>query len=182
MATASRDLTGQLGRAFKGALRLIDRTSELVGKAASFLILFLIFAVVWDVAGRYYLTSSQMWQQTTYGKLLLVYTVFGGAYALANRQHINVDILYGRFSPRVRATLDVATSVLFFVFCFTLLWFAYPPAAKSAARLRLSWGLLSPMNWPTRVMVPVGLVLFMLQGLAKFTRDLFLAVTGKELA
>jgi len=36
--------------------------------------------------------------------------------------------------------------------------------------------------WPFKLMVPIAAALLLLQGIAKFTRDLFYAVSGKELS
>ena len=44
-----------------------------------------------------------------------------GAYVLKHGGHVNVDILYGRFSPRIRAIIDLFTWLLFFYFCGLLL-------------------------------------------------------------
>ena len=106
---------------------------------------------------------------------------FGGAaYAFLTRAHVNVDILYRRFSPRTKSIVDLFTSVLFFVFCIVLLWITVETADEQVLKLHFSLRLLSPPSWPVRLLIPIGVFLLLLQGLAKFARNLITALTGKE--
>jgi TRAP-type mannitol/chloroaromatic compound transport system permease small subunit len=41
---------------------------------------------------------------------------------LRNNGHVRVDVFYSQFSPRLKALVDVATSLFFFIFAATLLW------------------------------------------------------------
>ena len=116
----------------------------------------------------------------TNSKLFLVYIILGAAYTLRTNAFINVDIFHRRFSPRVRAFVDLATSTLFFLFGIALLWWAVIMAAWDLSMLHPSLRLFYPPSWPVRLIIPVGVFLLLLQGLAKFVRDLIIATTGKE--
>ena len=167
---------------YKTLLHFIDLASEWVGKVVSFVIILLIVVVIWDVVLRYVYYSRPMWGLGAYGNLVVVYVIFGTAYTLLIRGHVNMDILSRRLSLRVRAIIDLITSSLFFLFCGVLLWFAVPEAVEMAPKLQLSLKLFSPAGWPIRVLAPFAFLLFLLQGLAKFIRDLIIATTGKEAA
>ena len=39
-----------------------------------------------------------------------------GAYAYREDQHVRVDVIYTKFSPRGKAIADIVTSVFFFIF------------------------------------------------------------------
>jgi len=158
----------------------IDVISEWAGKFASFAILIMIMTIIWDVVLRYVFNAGAMWGYGSYGKLLLFYIVFGAAYALLTRAHVNVDIVYHRFPLRVRAVTDMITASLTFLFCIILLLHTLPPAYEQALRLKLSPRIFSPAGWPLAMLVPIGLLFFLLQGLSKFIRDLVTALTGKE--
>ena len=167
-------------RSLQNFLHIIDAASQWAGKLASFVILIIIVSIIWDVVLRYVFNTNAMWGFGSYGKLLLFYVVFGAAYALLKRSHVNVDIVYQRLPPRVRAIVDMFTASLFFLFCVVLLWLAIPQAVEQAMHLRLSPRLISPAGWPIAILVPIGLIVFLFQGLAKFIRDAMIAVTGKE--
>lgn len=170
-------------RQLRSLLHIIDAVSEWTGKITSFIIVLIIGVVIWNVVMRYVFHSRALWEQIyTCGRLLTVYVILGGAYALLTRAHVNVDILHQRFSSRIRAIVDLATSALFFIFCIALLWMGVRYAGWEFERLHLSLRLLAPPSWPVRLVIPVGVSLLLLQGLAKFIRDLIMAITGREAA
>lgn len=161
-------------------LRIIDAISEWVGKITSFIIILMIGVVIWNVVMRYVFNSVAAWQHiSVIGKLLPVYVVLGGAYALLTKAHINVDIFYRRFPLRMRGIIDLVTSILFFFFCIALLW----RAVGSSVSLPLWQTPFPPFSSGLFILaVPIGAFLLLLQGLAKFIRDLIIAITGRELA
>ena len=163
-------------------LHIIDATSEWAGKIVSFLLLLIIGTMVWWVLMRYVFQSGTSWNFVTATKLFFIYAIFGAAYVLRHRAHANTDILYRHLSLRTRSIVDLATSIFFFLFCIVLLWVAIETAAGDAEKLHLSLRSFLPPNWPGTLMAPIGIALFLLQGLAKFTRDLITAITGKEIA
>ena len=74
----------------------------------------------------------------------------------------------------------MVTSILFFIFCVALLWHAVAFAVPAYLKLHPSLRLLYPIGWPVKLLVPVGALLFLLQGMAKFIRDLDTAIKGRE--
>ena len=161
-------------------LHTIDAISDWVGKVASFIILLLIGVVIWNVVMRYLYFPAILWidELATCGKLSFTLVVLGAAYALRTKSHINVDILYNRFPLRARGIIDLVTSTLFFLLCIVLLW----KVVEVGLSLHLSLRLFLPPYWPTNMIMFVGVSLLLLQGLAKFIRDLIIAITGREAA
>ena len=105
--------------------------------------------------------------------LFSAYALLAGGYLLVHGGHASVDILHGALPPpRVRARVDVATSVLTFVFLGALLWFASSIAWESVARQETSMSAWNPPVWPLKLLVPVGVLLLLLQGIAKLIADL----------
>ena len=163
-------------------LHIIDAISEWAGKITSFLIILIIGTMLTWVFFRYVFHANTAWNYTTATKFLFIYVLFGAAYALRYQAFVNVDILYRRFSLRARSIVDVATSTLFFLFCINFLRTAVEEAIEAAPRLGgFSFRLLSPLYWPAALLGPIGISLLLLQGSAKFIRDLVTATTGKEL-
>ena len=94
--------------------------------------------------------------------------LLGAAWALATDAHVRVDVLYGRLSPRRRAVVDLAGSLLFLLpFCALMFWATWPAVVES---VRLGEGALDPgglARWPVKLMLPIGIALLALQGLAQ---------------
>jgi TRAP-type mannitol/chloroaromatic compound transport system permease small subunit len=108
--------------------------------------------------------------------------VLSGAYALREGAHVRVDVLYERFSFRTRAKIDLVTSIVFFIFTGTLLVTGIMFAAQSVGDMEVSFNEWQIQYWPAKVMIAVGALLLLLQGIAQVIRDVhFLrASRGKE--
>ena len=112
-------------------LHIIDSISYWTGKIFGFVWLVVIFIICWEVVSRYAFDRPMTWAHEWMVYLCGIVYIMGGAYALYLGGHVNVDILYSRFSPRVKAFADLLTFPFFFVFCGVLLWNGAPYAWDS---------------------------------------------------
>ena len=96
-------------------------------------------------------------------------------------RHVKIDMLYEKFSPRRRALLDSITFLFFALYIGMMLWATTKYAWRSVAILEMSDSPWRPPLWPMKVFLAVGVFLILLQGIAKFIRDLHFALTGKDL-
>ena len=163
----------------KRFLKVIDRISEQSGKAVSFLVIFLVFVILYEIFVRYLFNSPTIWAHEIAQMVYGAYVILLGAYVLQRRGHVNVDILYNRFRPRTRAIIDLFTWLLFFYFCGLLLLKGGEMAWDSLKVLETEPTSFAPPVYPIKMMIPLGALLILLQGLAKFIRDLTLAITGR---
>ncbi len=165
----------------RSVLKVIDSINDFLGQKLKYVVLFLILVVVAEVVMRYVLNRPtiqlpviQTWTGTT-----LYVLAFG--YVLLHKGHVRVDVLYARFSERLKGIVD---SVLFFVFFLPSVgvliytginWVEY--ALRIGERSSITFWY--PPTAPIRIIVVVGLVLFFVQGLATLYRDLYQAIRGK---
>jgi TRAP-type mannitol/chloroaromatic compound transport system permease small subunit len=161
-------------------LHTIDRINEKTGKAISYLILFLVGVILYEIFVRYLFNSPTIWAHETSQMIYGAYVILLGGYVLQRGGHVNVDIFYHRFKPRTRAVIDIFTWLLFFYFCGMLFLKGGEMAWDSFKVLETEPTVFAPPVYPIKMMIPLGALLILLQGLAKFIRDLTLAITGKE--
>jgi len=164
----------------KRFLKGIDRLNETTGKLVSFLIIFLVGVILYEICARYLFNSPTIWAHETSQMIYGVYVILLGGYVLQRGGHVNVEILYLRFPPRKRAIIDLLTWLLFFYFCGLLLTKGWEMAWDSFTVRETEPTAFAPPVYPIKMMIPLGALLILLQGLAKFTRDLTLAISGKE--
>jgi TRAP-type mannitol/chloroaromatic compound transport system permease small subunit len=159
-------------------LRFIDRLSEGTGNVVSFLILASMGVVLYEVVMRYVFNLPQTWSSEM--SLFLFGTLFalGGAYTLLHRGHVSMDIFYSKWSPKTRAIMDIITFVLFLIFVSVLIWKGWGLAWRAIEFMERSQSGWRPLLWPTKIMVPIGAFLLLLQGLVQLVRNI-LAVAGK---
>jgi len=140
----------------------------------------LIYVIVHEVVSRYIFNRPPAWAFELSLFLGNSFCIIGGAYCLLHAQHVRIDVLWGRFSKRGKAILDLVTFVLFFLFVVALLWFGWQRAWFA---LQWPWEVSmtpwAPILWPFRISVPIGALLLLLQGIAKFIRDFGIATTGR---
>ena len=162
-------------------LKVIDSVNDFLGQKLKYVVLFLILVVVAEVVMRYFvgrptiqLPVIQTWTGTT-----LYVLAFG--YVLLHKGHVRVDVLYSRFSDRVKGIVD---SVLWFVFFLPsvglliytgIVWVEYAIRIKERSSITFWY----PPTAPIRIIVVVGLVLFFIQGLATLYRDLYSVIRNK---
>ena len=163
-------------------LRVIDATSEWTGKIVSFGIIIIIGSIIYSIVLRSVFTQGTAWGLMTSNRIFFVYIMFGAAYVYQLKAHVNMDILYQRFSPRARSIADLVTFISFLIFTVVMLYTAVGEAAEYAPRVHFSLRIFWPPYWPNPLLAPVGISLLLLQGISKFIRDFYTAVTGRELA
>ena len=162
-------------------IKAIDTTNEWTGRSIKWLAIFLMLVICTEVFMRYVLNKP-----TIQGPVIAtmtgaaLYTLSWG-YVHLHKRHIRVDVFYTRFSLRGKAITDVVCALVFLLPLITLLtyagwewvWYAWSTNERSG---QTYW---YPITGPIRTTVFIGLVLFALQGLAQFYRDMYILVRNK---
>jgi TRAP-type mannitol/chloroaromatic compound transport system permease small subunit len=160
---------------------LVDRINTFIGKAISWAILVLTFAVCYEVFARYVLGAPTEWafdaSYMLYGLLFMV----AGPYTLARNNHVRGDFLYRAWPPRRQAGLDLVLYFLFFFPGILALVYAGIPFAE------MSWlmnehSMNSPNGppiYPFKALIPIVGVLMAFQGVAEVIRCITCLRTGE---
>ena len=159
---------------------VIDSISEKVGNVVCYLIPLIGLILIWEVLSRYVLGAPTNWGHEVSQHAFGITFILGGAYALWLGAHVNVDIILRRFSPRTQAIVNSITFLFFALFFIVLIESSIPIAVGSWERLERTMSPWGAPYYPLKTAVPIGALLILLQGIAKFLRDAHHAVTGKE--
>lgn len=153
-------------------LSSIDKINDITGRVVSLGILPIFGLLALEVALRYLFNSPTVWANELTQMIFGAYVVLSGGHLLWCGGHVNVDILYGRLSPRQRAWMDVMTSSVFFAFCLMMLYYGGSLALDSLSRLERSQSPWNPPLYLVKLTIPVGALLVLIQGIAKLARDI----------
>ncbi|HDG98249.1 MAG TPA: TRAP transporter small permease subunit [Desulfobacterales bacterium] len=162
-------------------LNVIDRISELTGKGISWIVLILTAILGYEVLMRYFLDAPTKWVYDISYMLGGTFFLVGASYTLWMKGHVRIDIFYNRFSPRVQALIDVIFTLIFFfplwigLFC-KLVPYVYLSWKIAERSLESYW---RPPIYPFKTVMPIGVGLLILQGIAEFIRSLFVLIKGK---
>ncbi len=166
--------------ALRKCLLAIDLINKWVAQAVSWVIVLLIATTIYEIIMRYVFNAPTNWVFEFNYLIHGPYFLLLGAYTFAINGHVNVDIVYGRFSPRTKAIIDLFTLPLFFFFVIVMFIYGGKFALNSLSfheRLSSAW---APPVYPVKFIIPIAALLMTLQGVTRYVRTLHLAITGKE--
>ncbi len=152
--------------------RTITAINRWCARIAAWLILPMFALLMAEVIMRYVVGSAAIWTAELAQLIFGVYAVIAGGYLLVERGHVNVDIIYGRYSAVRKAQVDLATSFLLFLFLGVLIWQGTDMAWESAAKLETSSSIWDPQIWPVKVAIPVAGALLLLQAFVRVASDI----------
>ena len=153
-------------------LLAIDKVSTFVGQTFAWFIVALTLMISWEVFSRYVLDTPHPW---AFDVMIMMYgTVFmmAGAYTLSKNGHVRGDVLYGFFSPRLQAGLDLALYILFFIpGVVALAWAGYHFAGESwAINEHSNVTADGPPVYPFKTILPLAGAFLLVQGLVEIIR------------
>jgi TRAP-type mannitol/chloroaromatic compound transport system permease small subunit len=153
-------------------LLFIDKVSTFVGHAFSWFIIALTLLISWEVFSRYALDAPHAWAFDVmimfYGTLFMM----AGAYTLSVNGHVRGDVLYGFFTPRTQAILDLTLYILFFIPGVVALAYAGYYYAADSWRIDEHSNITSegPPIYPFKTIIPLAGTILLVQGIVEIVR------------
>ena len=151
--------------------RIIDRFGGRLGVIASWLVLLACLVSAGNATIRYLFSySSNAWLELQWymfaGMVLL-----GSAYTLRVNEHVRVDLFYGMISDRARHWIDLLGGAVFLMpMCVVMIWFTWPWFVQSWVLNEASSNAGGLIRWPVILLLPVGFVLILLQGISEMIK------------
>jgi TRAP-type mannitol/chloroaromatic compound transport system permease small subunit len=150
-----------------GLAARIERFVDRVGRGISWLALVIVVLMSVNVILRYLFSIGSVWGQELEWHLLVPLIVFGSAYALRHGEHVRVDIVYGRLSPKTRTRVDLLSALLAVAIAALFVWLSLHYVEQAYV---IDEGSPDPGGLPHRYLLksllPIGFALFLVQGIA----------------
>jgi TRAP-type mannitol/chloroaromatic compound transport system permease small subunit len=138
--------------------RIIDKT----GKAVSLLILVIMATIALEVISRYAFNHPTSWVWLVNKQLFGVFVMIAGGYALVQRSHIRIEMIYEHF-PRWMKTIVRWLTLLFSVsFLGALVWKSAVMGLMALATHEHANGVFPIPLYPLKLFMPVAAFLFLL--------------------
>jgi TRAP-type mannitol/chloroaromatic compound transport system permease small subunit len=151
--------------------RAIDRVTDRLGHGIYWLVLaaVLISAANATVRKIFNYSSNSFLEIQWY--LFSAVFLFLAGYTLLHNEHVRIDIVTGRMSPRVRAWIDIFGTLFFLLpMAFTIMVLSWPIFVDAYERHEVSTNAGGLIIWPARLLVPVGFFLLIVQGLSELIK------------
>jgi TRAP-type mannitol/chloroaromatic compound transport system permease small subunit len=151
--------------------RFVDSVNNRVGRACSWLILAAVLVSAGNAAIRYaFDISSNAWLEIQWYLFSAVF-LFCAGYTLLNNQHVRIDVIAGRLSKRAQAWIDILGTLLFLMpMAVAIMWLSWPVFVDAFQRNEVSTNAGGLIIWPARLMLPIGFLLLILQGISELIK------------
>lgn len=156
----------------------IDRLSERLGQAVSWLVVLMILVGAFNAVVRY-LGRFTGWNLSSNAYLELQWYLFsavfllGASDALRRGAHVRVDVFYSRLGRRGQSWIDLLGAVLFLLpFASVALLLTLPSVRNAWVNWETSPDPGGLVRYPIKTVLPIGFGLLFLQGIAELVRSL----------
>ena len=151
--------------------RAIDAFTERVGRLVYWLVLIVVLVSAANAVVRKAFDYSSNAYLEVQWYLFSVIFLFGAGYTLLRNEHVRIDIIQGRLSPRTQNWIDVF-GILFFLMPMSLIimWLSWPLFVDSFQRHEVSTNAGGLIIWPARLMIPVGFALLIIQAISELIK------------
>ena len=153
---------------------VLERINVWIGRIVAWLTIVMVIVTFVIVVMRYLFDSGWIWLQESVTWMHAAVFLLAAAYTLAREEHVRVDIFYRRMTPRGRACVDAAGTLLL------LIPFTIFIVIESSGYVALSWqiressaeagGLVYPFPSLLKSMIPFMAVMLLIQGIVLLIR------------
>jgi|SRR5215216_669417 len=149
----------------------LDVFIDRIGRVTGWCSLAIVLVMAYNVLLRYFFRTGSVAMQELEWHLMAPICMLGLSYAILKDGHVQVDILFGRFPPRLQRIIEFISTVLVVIVIAILLKLCIPYVMQS-----YNIGEKSPdpggltHRWIVKAMLPLGFALLLIQSVAAMLR------------
>ncbi len=149
----------------------VDALNERIGQLAKWLVLVCVLISAGNAVIRkaFDMSSNAFLEIQWY--LFSAIFLLGAAYTLKHNEHIRIDILLGKLSPRKQAWVDILGGLFFLLpMAIAIFYYAWPVVTQMIASGEQSADPGGLIRWPVWVLIPIGFGLLIAQAIAEIIK------------
>lgn len=149
----------------------IDRLNDRFGAIAAWMVLLATLVSAGNAGIRYLLdNSSNAWLELQWYMFAFI-VMLGAPKVLRLNEHVRVDVIYGKLSPRSKAKVDLFGMIFFLLPGAILVGeMAWPWLVDAYVTGEMSSNAGGLVRWPAKLALPLGFGLLALQGAAEIIK------------
>lgn len=151
--------------------RLIDRVNGVIGRAAAWLILVAVLVSAGNAIIRKAMNiSSNAWLELQWYLFGAVFMICA-AWTLREDEHVRVDVLSSRLSPRARVRIDLICHILFLLpFVVLMVYLSWPFVISSYTSGEQSSNAGGLIRWPAKLWILIGFAMLTAQAVSEIIK------------
>ena len=138
--------------------KIVTKIAQISGLLGTFMLAGLMLMTVADVFLRKFFNKPILGSFEITEYLLVVVVFFAIPWAAMNRVNVRVDLIVGKFTPKLLAKFDAVTCVLSLFVTGIFAWYTVPQVIYEFRLYRVS-DMLEIPTWPFYLMVALGFFL-----------------------
>src|SRR5207302_10117151 len=146
---------------------LIARLNERIGQAFYWLVLVTVLISAANAIVRKVFNYSSNGLLEIQWYFFSAIFLFLAGYTLLRNEHVRIDVISSRLSKRTQTWIDILGTLFFLLpMAILLMWLSWPVSVDAYQRNEVSTTAGGPLIRPARLLVPVGFLLLLLQGVS----------------
>ena len=155
-------------------VRINHAVVTLCGRLAAALFVVIAAMITYEVIARYVFLSPTIWVEDLSLLCQIWASCLGASWLLQHQALIRIDMLIGRFGPRMRAVAELWSLLIVALFSGWVTWYGVYIVKDAVAINAASASMLGMPMWITKSAIPVGFGLLFIQCLTEAA----LVITG----
>lgn len=150
----------------------MDRVSLLIGRITMILIAAIVLVMLYEVILRYVFERPTLWANELSLWMAGFVFLFSGLYAMQQRSHIRITLLYDMVPRRLRHGFDIVSLVFLLIFIGAVIWGGFGEAYAKLMRWETfgtAWD--PPIPATIKPLILIVLVLTALQAISNLVHD-----------
>ncbi|PYG32342.1 TRAP-type mannitol/chloroaromatic compound transport system permease small subunit [Pelagimonas varians] len=161
-------------------IKVVDAINYRIGRVTMYGIFVMMAILLWSSISKTFFDPS-LWTLEMAQFAMVAYYILGGPYSIQMGTNVRMDLLYGEWSTRRKAAVDIVTVLFLIFYLVVLLWGGIDSTMYSfqygGERSPTAW---RPYLWPIKVIMCTGITLMLLQALSELAKDI-LRLRGEEI-
>jgi TRAP-type mannitol/chloroaromatic compound transport system permease small subunit len=174
--------SGDFPPVFYAVIRWIDRFSDGSGRLFALVQIFLVVIITYEVVSRYFFNAPTVWVFETSAMSNGASFMLACGYALYKGAHVRTDIFWDGYSERRKGVVDLVSYLVFFFPTMIFLMYVGVEGALHSYNTgeRSQESIFRAIMWPFRAAIPLGALLFMVQGVSESLKCVYQIRYGRE--
>jgi len=150
---------------------LIDGLNERVGRMVLWLVLAAAFISATNaVVRKLFNTSSNAFLEIQWYLFAAIF-LLGAGYTMLRQGHVKIDVVFGRFSRRTQAKVEIFGILVFLMpFVYQVIRLVWPLVTQAYVSGEMSENAGGLIRWPVYALIPTGFALLGLQGISELIK------------
>jgi|TARA_B100000795_G_C22520443_1_gene331166 TRAP-type mannitol/chloroaromatic compound transport system permease small subunit len=153
-------------------VKYVDYASTKFGRLSMYLIFIMIGTLLLGAVTRNILGIPLSWTVEMAQFTITAYYILGGPYSMQMDDHVRMDLIYGLYSNKTKAKIDVFTNIFLLVYLIVLLIGAISSTQYAIEYDQRKFSLWNPSMIPIKIIMTFGILLMILQTVSTFFKDI----------